>query len=195
MAASSTATTRAGGGGATTSSTGAWPTFGRALPAIRSQVKRDLAEPGLSREKVLAALVRLLETTVLRVGNDEYARTNRSFGLTTLRNRHVRVTGGELRFRFRGKGGRVTEVGLRDRRLARIVARCQELPGQELFQYLDSAGEPQAIESADVNDYLRAAAGIEVTRQGLPDVDRDAGGLLRPAIGVGTRNARQARGR
>ena len=105
----------------------------------------------------------LLETTSIRVGNREYARTNRSFGLTTLRSRHVRVEGGELRFRFRGKSGRVHEVGVEDRRLARIVARCQELPGQELFQYLDGSDEPQTVESADVNDYLRDAAGIDVT--------------------------------
>ena len=137
--------------------------FGRALPRIRGKVKRDLAGPGLSREKVLATLVRLLETTSIRIGNREYARTNRSFGLTTLRNRHVRVEGGELRFRFLGKSGRVHEVGLRDRRLARIVARCQELPGQELFQYLEDSDEPQALESTDVNDYPREAAGIDVT--------------------------------
>ena len=137
--------------------------FGRALPRIRSRVKQDLARPGLPRDKVLALLVRLLETTSIRVGNREYARANRSFGLTTLKGRHVRVVGGELRFRFRGKSGRVHEVGVQDRRLAHIVARCQELPGQELFQYLDGSDEPQTVESADVNDYLRDAAGIDVT--------------------------------
>jgi DNA topoisomerase-1 len=137
--------------------------FGRALPRLRARVERDLAGQGLAREKVLATVVRLLETTYIRVGNREYARANRSFGLTTMHNRHVRVEGGELRFRFRGKSGRMHEAGVQDRRLARVVARCQELPGQELFQYLDGAGEPRAIESADVNDYLREAAGIDIT--------------------------------
>lgn len=137
--------------------------FGRALPKVRRRVARDLRRPGLSREAVLATIVRLLETTYLRIGNEEYARANRSFGLTTLRSRHVTVAGAGLRFRFRGKGGKVHTVGVRDRRLARIVARCQELPGQELFQYLDEDGEPRSIESEDVNEYLRDAAGIEVT--------------------------------
>jgi DNA topoisomerase-1 len=137
--------------------------FGRALPRIRARVRRDLAEPGLPKEKVVALLVRLLETTAFRVGNREYARTNRSFGLTTLHTRHVTVEGAELRFRFRGKSGHVHEVGLRDGRLARIVTRCQELPGQELFQYLDASDKPQTVESTDVNDYLRQAAGIDIT--------------------------------
>ena len=137
--------------------------FGRALPAIRRRVARDLARPGLSRDRILATIVRLLETTNLRIGNEEYARTNRSFGLTTLRGRHVTVSPTGIRFRFRGKGGRVATVGVQDRRLARIVARLEDLPGQELFQYLDEAGEPRPIESADVNAYLRASAGIEVT--------------------------------
>ncbi len=137
--------------------------FGRALPRIRRRVEADLVRPGLSKDKVLATVVRLLETTALRVGNEAYARSNGSFGLTTLRNRHVTLTSGALRFRFRGKGGKVHEVGVRDRRLAGIVARCEALPGQELFQYMDEAGDPRPIESADVNAYLRAAAGIEVT--------------------------------
>jgi DNA topoisomerase-1 len=137
--------------------------FGRALPAIRRRVDRDLLRTNLSRERVLATVVRLLEVTSLRVGNEEYARTNRSFGLTTLRDRHVSVSPSGVRFRFRGKGGRTHTVGVRDRRLARIVARCQSLPGQELFQYLDDDGEPRSIESADVNDYIREAAGEEVT--------------------------------
>jgi DNA topoisomerase I len=107
--------------------------------------------------------VRLLETTALRVGNDTYARTNKSFGLTTIRDRHVTVKGAELRFRFRGKGGIAQVAGVHDRRLARIVARCGSLPGQELFQYLDEHDEPQPIHSEDVNDYLREAAGIEVS--------------------------------
>lgn len=137
--------------------------FGRALPRIRRCVERDLARPGLSKDKILAMAVRLLETTAIRIGNDAYARTNRSFGLTTLRNRHVTVTETALRFRFRGKGGKLQVVGVQDRRLARIVARCGALPGQDLFQYLDGHGDPRPIESADVNAYLQHAAGIEVT--------------------------------
>lgn len=137
--------------------------FGRALPKMRRRVEHDLAGPGMSKDKVLATVVRLLETTALRVGNAAYAQSNKSFGLTTLQNRHVTVTGAALRFRFRGKGGKVQVVGVHDRRLARIVARCGSLPGQELFQYLDDHDDPRAIESADVNAYLRDAAGIEVT--------------------------------
>jgi DNA topoisomerase-1 len=137
--------------------------FGRALTAIRRRVDQDLGRADVSRERVLAAVVKLLDTTFLRVGNAEYVRANKSFGLTTLRNRHVRVTGSTLRFRFRGKGGKLFETGVRDRRLARVVARCQELPGQDLFQYLDTDGEPRPIGSADVNDYLRDAAGAEIS--------------------------------
>jgi DNA topoisomerase-1 len=130
--------------------------FARALPAIRRQVDHDLGRPGLPREKVLAAVVRLLELTLIRVGNDEYARLNRSFGLTTLRDRHASVRGTSIRFRFRGKSGVTHEVGLRDRRLAAIVRRCQDLPGQELFQFLGEDGEPIDVASDDVNDYLRS---------------------------------------
>ena len=137
--------------------------FGRALPAIRRRVAHDLRRRDLSREVILATIVRLLETTSLRIGNDEYARTNRSFGLTTLRDRHVTVSGTRLRFRFRGKGGMMHTIGVRDRRLAQIVARCQDLPGQELFQYLDEDGEPHPIGSEDVNAYLQDAAGVDVT--------------------------------
>jgi DNA topoisomerase-1 len=122
-----------------------------------------MSRPGLPRDKVLATVVDLLEVTNLRIGNDEYARTNRSFGLTTLRNRHAIVAGSSLRVRFRGKGGRLHEVGVRDRRLARIVSACQDLPGQELFQYLDEHGEPLPIGSTDVNEYLRIAARAEVS--------------------------------
>jgi DNA topoisomerase I len=129
-------------------------TFARALPEIRERVDRDLARPGLPREKVLAAVVRLLELTLIRVGNDEYARLNRSFGITTLRDRHAAVEGSTVRFRFRGKAGRPHEVGLRDRRLATIVKRCQDLPGQELFQYVGDDGEPHDVASDDVNAYL-----------------------------------------
>ena len=117
----------------------------------------------MSREKVLAAVVRLLETTLIRVGNDEYARLNRSFGLTTLKSRHATVTGTQVRFRFRGKSGRQHEVGIRDRRLATVVRRCQDLPGQELFQYVGDDGEPHDVASDDVNDYLREISGIDIT--------------------------------
>jgi DNA topoisomerase-1 len=137
--------------------------FARVLPRIRERCEADLAKPGLSREKVLAAVVRLLETTLIRVGNDEYARLNRSFGLTTLRSRHARVTGTQVLFRFRGKSGRQHEVGLRDRRLASIVRRCQELPGQELFQYEGEDGAPHDIASDDVNEYLREISGADIT--------------------------------
>ena len=129
-----------------------------ALPKIRAKVDADLAKPGLDRDKVVAAIVRLLELTLIRVGNDEYARLNRSFGLTTLRDRHASVRGTSIRFRFKGKSGKLHEVGLRDRRLAAVVRRCQDLPGQELFQYVDDEGEPVDIASDDVNDYLRSIA-------------------------------------
>jgi DNA topoisomerase-1 len=132
--------------------------FARVLPAIRARVDEDLARPGLPREKVLAAVVRLLELTLIRVGNDEYAKLNRSFGLTTLRNRHAAVDGTAVTFRFRGKSGQQHEVGLRDRRLAGVVRRCRELPGQELFQYVDAEGEPHDVASDDVNRYLAEVA-------------------------------------
>jgi DNA topoisomerase I len=137
--------------------------FAKALPRIRRRSGRDLARRGLSRAKVLAAVVRLLELTLIRVGNDEYARLNRSFGLTTMRDRHAKVRGSSVRFRFRGKGGTMHEVGLRDRRLATIVRRCQELPGQELFQYVDEDGEFRDVTSDDVNEYLREASGGDFT--------------------------------
>jgi DNA topoisomerase-1 len=137
--------------------------FAKALPQIRRRVEHDLARRGLPREKVLAAVVQLLELTLIRVGNDEYARLNRSFGLTTMRDRHASIEGTHVRFRFRGKGGTMHEVGLRDRRLASIVRRLQELPGQELFQYVDDDGEPRDVGSDDVNDYLREASGADFT--------------------------------
>jgi DNA topoisomerase-1 len=137
--------------------------FAGALPAIRRQAARDLARPGLPREKVLAAVVRLLETTFIRVGNEEYARENDSFGLTTLRDRQVRVRGATLKFRFRGKSGVEHEIALADPKLARIVRRMHELPGEELFQYVDADGKSRAIESTDVNAYLRSVAGEEFT--------------------------------
>ena len=129
--------------------------FGRALPAIRARIERDLALSGLPRDKVLATVVRLLEATLIRVGNEEYARHNRSFGLTTLRNRHAKIHRATLHFEFRGKHGIEHSVDLRDPRLARIVGQCRDLPGQDLFQYLDDDGKRHAIGSSDVNAYLR----------------------------------------
>ncbi len=133
--------------------------FGRALPRLRKRVAADLSRRGLPREKVLAAVVSLLELTLIRVGNDEYAKTNKSFGLTTMRKRHLKLAGGGAVFEFVGKSGKKHRTGFRDRRLARIVAACQELRGQRLFQYLDDQGQRRAIESSDVNDYIRAACG------------------------------------
>lgn len=137
--------------------------FSEVLPRIRKRVEEDLRRPGLPRDKVLATVVRLLECTGMRVGNDEYARTNDSFGLTTLRDEHVEIRGTTLRFAFRGKSGKVHAVALTDRRLARIVSRCQSLPGEELFQYVDEAGEPQTVDSGAVNEYLRGITGQEFT--------------------------------
>jgi DNA topoisomerase I len=137
--------------------------FARSLPRIRRRTDRDLRRRGLPREKVLALVVRLLEETLIRVGNDEYARDNRSYGLSTLRDRHVAIDGDHLRFRFRGKGGKEHEIGIRDRRLARLVRQCQEIPGQELFQYYDPDGRRQEVTSGDVNDYLREVAGSDFT--------------------------------
>jgi DNA topoisomerase I len=137
--------------------------FAQRLPRIRARVRRDLRRPGLPREKVLATVVRLLESTLIRVGNDEYARVNHSYGLTTLRHQHVRVRGSRIHFEFRGKSGIRHSIDLRNPRLARIVKRCQDLPGQELFQYLDEEGEPHTIDSADVNTYLRQISGLDFT--------------------------------
>lgn len=137
--------------------------FGMALPALRERIDAALALPGLPRDKVLAAIVHLLQVTLMRIGNREYARDNNSFGMTTLRKKHVRVDGSHIRFEFRGKSGVRHSIRLQDRRLARIIARTRELPGQELFQYVDDAGQRHAIGSSDVNDYLRAATGEEYT--------------------------------
>jgi DNA topoisomerase-1 len=137
--------------------------FGKALPQIRKEVDRALSLPGLPREKVLATIVYLLEATMMRIGNDEYARENKSYGLTTLRNRHVRIDGSEVEFRFRGKSGVYHDVKVHDRRLARIIQRTRDLPGQDLFQYLDDEGETHTIGSADVNDYLHAITGEDYT--------------------------------
>ena len=137
--------------------------FGKALPKIRREVDAALSLPGLPREKVLATIVYLLQATLMRIGNEEYARSNKSFGLTTLRDRHVRIDGSEVEFRFRGKSGVYHSVKLDDRRLARIIARTRDLPGQELFQYLDKDGSRHSVGSADVNEYLRAISGEDYT--------------------------------
>src|SRR5437588_2266838 len=137
--------------------------FARVLPRIRALVERDLDRPGLPRERVLATIVRLLETTFVRVGNEEYARENRSYGLTTLRDQHADVNGSSVRFVFRGKSGKRHQVGLDDRRVARVVKRCQDLPGQVLFKYVDENGEQQQVDSGDVNDYLREIGGEDFT--------------------------------
>lgn len=137
--------------------------FGRALPALRARVDADLRRHALSHEKVVATVVRLLERTLIRVGNDEYARSNKSFGLTTLHNRHVRVEGATVSFAFKGKSGVVHRLGLGDRRLARIVRSLQEMPGQRLFQYIDEEGKRHPVGSADVNAYLREATGEHFT--------------------------------
>lgn len=133
--------------------------FGRALPRLRKRVDEDLARRGLPREKVLAAVIQVMERTLIRVGNEEYARSNKSFGLTTLRDRHATVGAGTATFEFRGKSGKVHATGFSDRRLARVVKACQDLPGQRLFQYLDDDGQRRAVESADVNAYIREALG------------------------------------
>ena len=137
--------------------------FAEALPRIRERVEADLARPGLPREKVLATVVRLLETTMIRVGNEEYARNNEHYGLTTLHNEHVDVSGSKIRFHFTGKSGKEHSVDLKDPRLARIVKRCQDLPGHELFEYIDESGERRNIGSADVNAYLQEITGEHFT--------------------------------
>jgi DNA topoisomerase I len=137
--------------------------FGKALPKIRRQVDKDLKRKTLDKQRVVAAVVRLLDEEKVRVGNPQYARDNKSYGATTLLSRHVQRKHGRLLMRFAGKHGIVHEVPLTDRRLARVVKRCQELPGQTLFQYVNGDGEPQAVTSADVNDYIRASSGADFT--------------------------------
>ncbi len=137
--------------------------FADALPRIRAACERDLARPGLPREKVLATAVRLLELTHIRIGNEEYTRENGSYGLTTLRDRHLHIEGAEVSFHFRGKSGKMRDVGVRDRRLARILAKCSELPGHELFHYMEPGGAVRTIDSGDVNGYLHAIAGDQFT--------------------------------
>ena len=137
--------------------------FAAALPTIRAKVAEHMSLRGLPREKVLAAVVHLLETTLIRIGNDEYARNNQSYGLTTLRSDHVAVEGSEVRFQFTGKSGKQWSLAMRDRRVARIIRACQELPGQDLLQYFDEDKELRAVSSGDVNAYLREIAGRDVT--------------------------------
>jgi DNA topoisomerase I len=137
--------------------------FGRSLPRIRERIEADLGLHGLPKRKVLATVVRLLETTCIRVGNDEYAKENNSFGLTTLRNRHVQIEGRTLRFKFRGKSGQQHDIELKDTRLSRIIRNLQDLPGYDLFEYIDDEGQPVKISSGDVNDYLREITGEEFT--------------------------------
>jgi DNA topoisomerase-1 len=137
--------------------------FGRALPRLRKRVDADLSARGLTREKVLAAVVRVMEMTLIRVGNDEYARQNKSFGLTTLRDRHVKFKGSSAIFEFNGKSGKSHRTGIRDRRLARIIKACQDVPGQRLFQYIEADGARHAVTSTDVNAYIREATGGDFT--------------------------------
>lgn len=137
--------------------------FGSVLPLIRSRVEEDLAQPGISRDKILATIVRLMETTLIRVGNEEYARGNHSYGLTTMRNKHVAVSGSTVHFEFPGKSGIKHSIDLHDRRLAGIVKRCLDLPGYELFQYVDETGTRHSVDSADINEYLRQIAGDHFT--------------------------------
>src|SRR5215213_1408590 len=137
--------------------------FARALPAVRAKISEHMGLRGLPREKVLATVVHLLETTLIRVGNDDYARTNKSYGLTTLRDPHVKVEGSELRFQFKGKSGKTWQLQVKDRRVAKIVKACQDLPGQELFQYVDENGERKDVTSADVNAYLKEITCRDIT--------------------------------
>jgi len=154
--------------------------FAKSLPKIRRRVAQDLKLPGLPREKVLATIVRLLERTFIRIGNEEYARENKSFGLTTLKNRHVKVKGQQVVFRFRGKSGRQHEVDVTDRRVANVIAKCQDLPGQDLFQYVDENGEVRDVSSQDVNEYLRQIAGEDFSAKDF----RTWGGTVLAAIAL-----------
>jgi DNA topoisomerase-1 len=137
--------------------------FGRTLPRLRKRLEEILATPGFSRDKVLATVITLLDVTLIRVGNSQYARANRSYGLTTLRNKHVAVNGSAIAFQFRGKSGVEHQITVKDRRLARIIRRCQEIPGQNLFQYLDEHGERHAVTSSDINAYLKTLTGADFT--------------------------------
>jgi DNA topoisomerase I len=152
--------------------------FSEVLPVLRERVERDLRSPDLGRRQLLATVVRLLDRTLIRVGNDEYARENRSYGLTTLRRRHVQIDGAVVRFSFRGKSGVEHTISLSDPRLARIIQRCRDLPGEEMFQYLDHAKKRQAVSSDDVNDYLRDLTGRDVTAKDF----RTWGGTMLAAV-------------
>ena len=186
--------------------------FAKALPVIRATVAEHMALRGLTRRKVLATVVHLLETTLIRVGNDEYAKANQSFGLTTLRADHVEVEGTEVRFRFTGKSGKQWSLAMRDRRVAKILRACQELPGQDLLHYLDDDKELRGVSSDDVNDYLREIAGYDVTAKnfrtwagtvmmarrlheaGEAESERAAKTALRAALKSRRRRARQHAG-
>ncbi|HUQ73588.1 MAG TPA: DNA topoisomerase IB [Burkholderiales bacterium] len=152
--------------------------FSEVLPRLRERMERDLRSTDLGRRQILAAVVQLLDRTLIRVGNDEYARENRSYGLTTLRRRHLQIEGSMLRFAFRGKSGVEHSIAIADPRLARIIQRCRDLPGQELFQYLDAAGKRHLVSSDDVNDYLRDLAGREITAKDF----RTWGGTMLAAV-------------
>jgi len=156
--------------------------FSEILPVLRQRVERDLRAGELTRRQILATVVRLLDRTLIRVGNDEYAKENRSYGLTTLRSKHVEVDGAQLRFSFRGKSGVDHSVALNDLKLARIVQRCQDLPGQEIFQYLDAFGKRKPISSDDVNDYLREVSGRDITAKDF----RTWGGTMVAAVALRT---------
>ena len=166
--------------------------FGAALPRIRRRVSRDLRRRGLPREKVLAAIVRLLECTLIRVGNEEYARDNGSFGLTTLRDRHVELQGATVQLEFRGKSGIVQKVSIADRSVARIVRDCRDIPGQELFQWVAPDGARRRIDSSDVNDYLREASGGAFTAKDFRTWFATLAALeyLRPRVAKTAREAR-----
>jgi len=153
--------------------------FAEALPGLRRRLKRDLRRPGLPREKILAAIVTLLEQTLIRVGNEDYARANKSFGLTTLRNRHVKVRGAEVRFLFKGKSGKQWSLAVRDRRVSKVLRSCQELPGQHLFEYLGDDGAVHGVSSSDVNDYLREITGRDITAKDF----RTWAGTVKAAMG------------
>jgi DNA topoisomerase-1 len=155
--------------------------FAKALPGIRAAVERDLKLPGLPRQKVIATIVKLLETTFIRVGNEEYANENASFGLTTLRDRHVKMEGGTLRLQFRGKSAQMHDVPVEDKRLARIIRECRDLPGYELFQYVDEYGETHSVDSSDVNAYLHEVSGHDFTAKDF----RTWAGTILTALALG----------
>jgi len=153
--------------------------FGLALPKLRKQLEALLAAPGLSRDKVMATIITLLDTTLIRVGNSQYARDNRSYGLTTLRSRHVEINGSAIVFQFRGKSGIEHQITVKDRRVARIIKRCQEIPGQNLFQYFDENGDRRTVSSSDVNAYLQTLTGADFTAK---DYRTWAGSVLALAV-------------